>query len=165
MRLVLHFSWACLLLVVAASAVAQTKDACRDEDSRRAWDSGSDPIYVDAMQLADKLQTYGFVVDCVRSSKQADLFEGQKGAAWYKTKQGVFEVLFLQEGQTWDGLEVVDEATIGGRHNYRFRGAPRTSSGMDGAKPITFIRHRNLMFEVLDDEELAKRIRGVFPGK
>ena len=156
---------ACLFVVVAGGAVAQSKDPCSAEDSRRAWESRTDPIYSDAMELAGALENYGFAVDCVRSSKQADLFEGEKGAAWYKTKQGVFEVLFLHESQTFDGLEVVDEPTTGGRHTYRFRGTPRTSSWMEGAKPITFIRHKNLMFETFDNEELAKRLGRAFPAK
>ncbi len=165
MHLVCRVLGACLFVLVAGNAVAQSKDPCSDQDSRRAWESRNDPIYADAMELAGTLENYGFVVECVRSSKQADLFEGQKGAAWYKTKHGVFEVLFLHESRNFDGLEVVDEPTTGGRHTYTFLGTPRTSTWMEGAKPITFIRHKNLMFEVFDNEALAKRLGRAFPAK
>lgn len=156
---------ACLFFVVAGSAVAQSKDPCSDDDSRRAWESRADPIFSDAMELAGTLENHGFAVECVRSSKQGAVFEGEKGAAWYKTKQGVFEVLFLKESRNFDGLEVVDEPTKGGRHTYKFRGTPQTSTSMEGANPITFIRHKNLMFEVLDNEELAKLLGKAFPAK
>lgn len=165
MHLVCRVLSACLFFMVAGNTVAQSKDPCSDHDSRRAWESRTDPIYADAMELAGTLENYGFVVECVRSSKLAGLFEGQKGAAWYKAKQGVFEVLFLPELLNWDGLEVVDEPTTGGRHNYTFRGTPRTVTRMEGAKHITFIRHKNLMFEVFDDEELANRLGRAFPSK
>jgi hypothetical protein len=117
------------------------------------------------MELTGKLESCGFAVECVRSSKQADLFEGEKGAAWYKTKQGIFEVLFLHERQDFDGLEVIDEPTIGGRHTYTFRGTPRTSTRMEGASLITFVRHKNLMFEVMNNEALAHRLGRAFPAK
>ena len=94
MHIVCRALSACLFFVVSGSAVAQSRDPCTGEDSRRAWESRTDPIFSDAMELAGTLENHGFAVECVRSSKQADLFEGEKGAAWYKTQQGVFEVLF-----------------------------------------------------------------------
>ncbi len=145
-----------MFLAVVANALAQSTDPCNNEDLRRAWES--DPIYTEAMELARRLENRGFVVECVRSSKQAELFEGEKGAAWYKTKQGVFEVLFLPISQNLEGLQIVAESEPGGRHTYVFRGAPHISTTMDSAKPMVFIKHKNLLFEVWGSEELAKQL-------
>jgi hypothetical protein len=146
----------CLFLAAVANALAQSTDPCNNDDLRRAWES--DPIYTEAMELARILENRGFVVECVRSSKQAELFEGEKGAAWYKTKQGVFEVLFLPVSQNFEDLQIVAESKPGGRHTYIFRGAPRISTTMDSAKPMVFIKHKNLLFEVWGNEELAKQL-------
>jgi hypothetical protein len=101
----------CLFLTVVANALAQSTDPCNNDELRRAWES--DPIYTEAMELARTLENRGFVLECVRSSKQAAFFEGEKGAAWYKTKQGVFEVLFLPVSQNFEGLQIVAESKPG----------------------------------------------------
>jgi hypothetical protein len=44
------------------------------ETRRGNWES--------AIGLAHTLESHTFVVECVRSSKQAQIFDGQKGAAW-----------------------------------------------------------------------------------
>jgi hypothetical protein len=146
----------CLFLTIVANALAQSTDPCNNHELRRAWES--DPIYTEAMELARTLENRGFVVECVRSSKQAAFFEGEKGAAWYKTKQGVFEVLFLPVSQNFEGLQIVAESKPGDRHTYVFRGAPHISTTMDSAKPMVFIKHKNLLFEVWGNEELAKQL-------
>lgn len=159
-RLVLS---ACLLVVLISNAVAQSTNPCENDDARRAWQS--DPVYADAMALAHILENRGFVVECVRSSKQAELFEGEKGAAWYKTKQGVFEVLFLPVAQNFEGLQIVAESKPGGRHSYVFRGTPHIPTTMDSAQTMVFIKHENLLFEVWGNEQLAKQLTKAFRGR
>jgi hypothetical protein len=145
-----------MFMAVIANALAQSTDPCNNDDARRAWER--DPVYAEGMELARTLENRGFVVGCVRSSKQAELFEGEKGAAWYKTKQGVFEVLFLPVSQNFEGLQIVAESKPGGRHTYVFQGTPHIPTRMDSAKPMVFIKHNNLLFEVWGNEELAKQL-------
>ncbi len=108
MQIVRFILSACMFLAVVSNALAQSTDPCNNDDLRRAWEN--DPIYTEAGELPRILENRGFVVVCVRSSKQAELFEGEKGAAWYKTKQGVFEVLFLPVSQNFEGLQIVAES-------------------------------------------------------
>jgi hypothetical protein len=74
MKLARRVLFTCSLFVIATNAVAQSNDPCRDENLRRAWER--DPVPDDAMELAHTLERHGFVVECVRSSKQAQLFDG-----------------------------------------------------------------------------------------
>ena len=159
MRLVRPLSSVCLFVAVVASAAAQTNDPCRDENLRRAWES--DPIHDDAMELARTLEDHGFIVQCVRSSKQARIFDGQKGAALYKTNRGSFEVLFLPKGQTFDELKIVSESNEGFL-KYSFRGKPQIPHTMETKSRIAFIKHENVMFEVFGNDLLAKSLEQVF---
>jgi hypothetical protein len=149
---------ACGLLTIT-TLVSQSADPCVDKDLKRAWESGTDPVYADAMELTRMLKDHGLVVECVRSSKQAQLVEGQKGAAWFKTRQGVFEVWFLPKDRTFKNLRIVADSKPESRYSYSFEGSPHISTAMDSAKPIIFIQHENLLFEILDHEELAKHLR------
>ena len=158
-----QFLFACLFIAVVASAVAQSNDPCSNEESRRAWEG--DPVHDDAMELARTLENHGFVVECVRSSKQAQIFDGQKGAAWYKTNRGVFEVLFLPKGQTFDELTVVTESKEGDSIMYSFRGKPQIPTTMEAKSRIAFIKHENVMFEVFGNDSLAKSLEEVFQNR
>ena len=44
------------------------------------------PAYPDAMALSETLNKHGVTVKCVLSSKMDHVFEGQEGAALYRTK-------------------------------------------------------------------------------
>ena len=163
MKLACRLFIVCVVFVMAATAVGQSNDPCRDENSRRAWDH--DPVHDDAMELAHTLEGHSFVVECVRSSKQSQIFDGQKGAAWYKTNRGIFEVLFLPRGQTFDELKIVSESKGGGFSIYSFQGKPLTSTTMKSKAPIAFIKHDNVMFEVFGDDSLAKNLEQVFQNR
>jgi len=84
-------------------------------ESKRAWDDASSPVYFDAEELARTLKDRGFVVECIRRSKEENLFKGQKGAAWYKTDLGVFKVWFLPERENFSGckLSIKQKGTAG----------------------------------------------------
>ena len=159
MRCIYRCLLACLFVVAVASAVAQTNDWCRNEDLRRAWER--DPVHDYAMELASTLERHDLIVECVRSSKQAQIFDEQKGAAIYKTNRGVFEVLFLPKGQTFDELKIVSESKEG-FSKYSFRGRPRIPHTIETKSQIAFIKHENVMFEVFGNDELAKILEQVF---
>jgi hypothetical protein len=55
----------------------------------------SDAAYPDAMDLARTLISHSFIVTCVSPSQMTDMFEGQEGAAVYRTNEGDFEALFF----------------------------------------------------------------------
>ena len=141
---------------------AQQSDECRNKRGQSAWVSS--PVYNDANELSLKLTRSGFLVECIRRSKQEHLFEGEKGAAWFSTNRGVFEVWFLQEDQTFASLEVVEQPQPNGQYGYTFRGTPQISTSIDSAKRLYFIKRGRLMFEVLGDSQLANSLEQVVPG-
>ena len=106
-----------------------------------------DPAYIDAMELAQTLQTHGVVVNCVLQSKMVHFFDDQKGAAFFKTDYGQFETLFLPKPQTFDSLNIT-LTTKNGRFLYSFAGSPRPlgAQPIDSAYPEFFEKHGNLLF-------------------
>jgi hypothetical protein len=133
---------------------AQSSDPCTDVRSQQIWDDATSPVYEDATKLASTLDHRGLVVQCIRRSVGERIFPGEKGAAWFKTDQGIFEVWFLPESQSFEGLEVIGQEQ-GGRYVYSFRGTPRIVTTIDSSKPISFIKHGNVLFEVWGNEMLA----------
>ena len=118
----------------------------------------NDPAYADAMELTRLLQTHGFIVKCVLQSKMVHTFEGQTGAALFKTDQGDFEVLFLPKGQSFDSLEPV-ERHENGRFLYSFQGAPsRTSAQPINSKFPVFFGKRGNEFFITWEPNLAKNV-------
>ena len=61
----------------------------------------------------------------------ANVFEGQLGAALYRTNRGDFEALFVTEPHTFSSLRLV-ERSEGGRYLYQFEGTPPVSGGGGG---------------------------------
>jgi hypothetical protein len=128
--------------------------------TQQQWENQS-PVYADATELARALNERGFVVECIRSSVEERLFKGQKGAAWFKTDRGIFEVWFLPKPQNFAGLEIIDQQK-NGEYVSSFRGTPRVSVTMAGSKPSYFIKYRSALFHVIGDEELAASIKNAF---
>jgi hypothetical protein len=155
-------------IVVIVSSVwptlitAQQSDECRNKRGQAAWVSS--PVYNDANELSLKLTQSGFLVECIRRSKQEHLFEGQKGAAWFSTNRGTFEVWFLPEDETFASLEVIEQPQPNGRYIYAFRGKPQIPTSMDSAKRIYFIKRGSVMFEVSGDSQLAASLERVLPS-
>ena len=114
--------------------------------------------YTDAMSLARTLQAHGFIVKCVLQSKMAQFFEGQNGAALFRTDHGDFEALFLPPSQTFASVEV-NEWRENGRFLYSFRGSPSPTSSqpIDSAQPMFFERHAN-QFYVTSNRQLAETV-------
>ena len=154
------------VLIVSAARPAlvssQTSDPCKDVSSQKDWDDGKSPVYADATELALTLSRRGFVVECIRRSKEENLFQGQKGAAWYKTDKGIFEVWFLPKGESFADLEVIEQPQGNGTYNYSFRGTPRISTHIESSKQMFFLKQGNLLFEVRGNEHLARSLDHAF---
>jgi hypothetical protein len=161
----------CLLVLCAAMTArlsAQATD-CNDPHAspeanaiaQQQWENGSSPVYGDATALAHTLNERGFGVQCIRRSKGERFFQGQKGAAWFKTDRGIFEVWFLPKPENFAGLEI-DEHRENGEYVYTFRGTPHISTTIESSKPNYFIESENVLFNVLADEQLAASIRNAF---
>jgi hypothetical protein len=124
----------------------------------------TDPAYPDAVDLTRALAD-GFVVQCIAPSKMAGMFEGQTGAALYRTNRGSFEALFLQKLQNFDGLEIV-ERQESGRYLYSFAGHPKPwrANLIDASHPVYFIKSLNRLI-VAPDKELAAHLGSILTGR
>jgi hypothetical protein len=91
----------------------------------------------------------------------AHLFQGQEGAAVFRTDQGSFEALFLPKPGNWDGLEVV-QTEKNGRYLTSFKGqpAPWPANLMDGLQPQYFLKHANVMC-ITWDERLSQSLNHI----
>ena len=161
----------CLLVLCAAipaRLIAQATDCDDPHASPQAnaiaeqqWANRSSPVYADATELARTLNEHGFIVQCMRRSVEEHLFKGQKGAAWFKTDRGIFEVWFLPKSKSFAGLEINDQWR-NGEYVSSFRGTPRISLTMGGSKHNFFIKYENVLFHVIGDEQLAASIKNAF---
>jgi hypothetical protein len=161
MRLRVPLTVVLLLLLTASmqsSLLAQSSD-CTGKETQAQLPS-VDPVYVDAMELARYLIDHGFIVKCVLASKRQNGFDGQKGAALYRTDRGSFDVLFLPKAETFDAVEVVEQRQ-GARYLYSFRGTPRSPTHIDSSKRTYYIKFGNVLFDVWGDAELAATIQAV----
>ena len=149
-----------LWVFVPVLLLGRDNDPCTDLQSEGYW--ASSPVYVEAHDLAQKLQSAGIQVQCIRRSKEEHLFDGQAGAAWFKTDQGAFEVWFLPEADSFNGLHVIEQSTNNGRFLYSFTGMPRISTTFDSSRRMWFIQQRNVLFEIWGDSKLAARISIAF---
>ena len=149
--------------VLPALASGQSSDdPCKDGVSEQIWEDGHSPVYDDATELAGDLRDRGFVVECIRRSVAEHLFNGQKGAAWYKTDQGIFEVWFLPKGESFAALEVIEQPQENGRFSYSFQGTPQILTHMDSAKQEWFIMYGNFLFQVWGNQRLAASLNHAF---
>ena len=159
-----HFALIVLFLCAASPVLlsAQSSDECSDAGAKQAWEDQSSPVYADATELARTLNERDFVVECIRRSKEEHLFDSQKGAAWFKTDKGVFEVWFLPGKESFAALEIIEKPQENGRYIYTFRGRPRILTPVDSSKPIFFIKQGNLLFEVWGNSQLAAALTRAF---
>jgi hypothetical protein len=156
---------AILLLLVTAfiqPSFAESSD-CTGREAEAQLRS-TDPFYADGMEVARDLIDHGFIVKCILTPSIFDgVFDGQSGAALYRTDKGEFNVLFLPKAETFDALQVIEQKQ-GERYVYTFRGAPTKHSPPDSpvrmyARKTYFINSRNLLFVVMDDADLAASIQ------
>ncbi len=153
---------AILCTALPALLSAQSSDECKNVALQREWDKGDSPVYADAIELAHMLSERGIVVECIRRSKGENRFDGQKGAAWYKTDHGIFEVWFLPKTESFDDFEVIEEPEANGRYRYTFPGTPRIRGSEDSSKQEFFIKDGNVLFKVWGDKQLAASLQQAF---
>jgi hypothetical protein len=149
----LPFSFGLLFLALPSGTVSQTTN-CGPAELKASLPPNAE-VYPDAKALSDTLSKHGILVKCVLMSKMDGTFEGQEGAAVYRTDRGDFEALFLPRPKTFDLLKVVEQRD-GHRYVYSFKGPPQPwpANRIDSAQHTYFIKHHNVLF-VLYDKELA----------
>ena len=146
--------------------VSERRDASQSSECRSdellALIKTDDPAYADAMDLARTLQGRGFIVKCVLQSVMVHTFQGQKGAAVFRTDRGDFDVLFLPEPQTFATVEIL-ERRENGRFLYSFRGSPRAASPhpIDSAYPMYFVKHADQLFITWESKLPASIVKAV----
>jgi hypothetical protein len=113
-----------------------------------------DPIYSEAMDLAKVLRGYGLTIKCVLPSKAGNAFEGQVGAALYRTDRGTLEALFLKKPASFTSVKPI-EAQKNGFYLYSFEGGPPAHGGpWTSSKREYFVKHRSQML-ITREEQLA----------
>ncbi len=145
------------VLVVMQVSPASAQDSPCDP---KAWLPPTDPAHAEAMRLSKTLNRHDIQVRCVLLSKEAQMFEGQLGAAFFHTDMGDFDALFLSPSQSWDKLKVVEQRETGGCTTYRFQGSP-AYSGTWAGKSVYFVKHRNQFLHSLDPK-LVSKLREAF---
>jgi hypothetical protein len=151
---------ALLMSVAVSPAFAQnTPQAAQCGDWPRI--EATDPAYSDAMTLARVLAEDGVSVLCIGPSTMNGTFEGEVGAAVYKTSGGVFEALFLPQSQTFDELQI-RERRDGAFYLYSFEGKPKRSNPdpMTASRPFHFLKNLNRLI-VSRDKELVARLEAI----
>jgi hypothetical protein len=137
----------CLIVLCAAwpAVLPAQSSECDDAAARKGWEDQSSPVYADATDLARTLSGRGFVIECIRRSKEEHLFKDQKGAAWFKTNQGIFEVWFLTSTDILPGseLQIVEQR-------------------LNNGPPQFLIKNGNAVFHVNNNEQLAVLIQKAF---
>jgi hypothetical protein len=79
------------------------------------------------------------------------MFEGQLGAAFYRTSVGIIDVMFMPESEDFH-VRVV-ETKKDGRYLYTFEGKPRANTGVwDSNRPYFFIQvHKECLRRTMRD--------------
>ena len=151
---------ALLVSVAVSQAVAQnTPQAAQCGDWPRL--EPTDAAYSDAMTLARVLAEDGVSVLCIGPSTMNGTFEGEVGAAIYKTSGGIFEALFMPRSQTFDELQI-RERRDGAFYLYSFEGEPKSSSAdpWTASRPFHFLKNLNRLI-VSRDKELVAHLEAI----
>jgi hypothetical protein len=138
---------------------------CGQEELEAALPSNAQS-YSEAMALSQTLSKHGISVKCILLSTMEDTFDGQDGAALYRTDNGDFEALFLPQPKTFDRLKVI-ERQDGERYSYRFKGPPQPwpANLIESSFRIYFIKNRNMLFVVENDKQLAATLEKLVRSK
>lgn len=112
------------------------------------------------MELAQTLGKRHFIVRCVLPSKMTGFFEGEKGAAVYRTDKGSFNALFLSKPQSFDKLSVIERHNNNG-YSYHFEGIPKPwpVNRIESLRPIYFLKHSSQLLVIDDDANLLNTLK------
>jgi hypothetical protein len=156
-------SFALLFLVCPRGVLGQTTP-CNPEELKTSLPSNAQ-VYPDAIALSGILEKNRISVRCILLSTMDGTFDGQEGAALYRTDHGDFEAFFLPVPQNFDSLKVI-ERQDGSRYSYSFVGPPRPwpANRIDSAFRIYFVKHQNVLF-VLTDKTLAATLEKLFRSR
>jgi tetratricopeptide (TPR) repeat protein len=150
-----HMTPEAILEAVRLAAEWKREHECNGQDLLAEL-KPNDPAYAEAMELAQTLRNRGFIVKCVLQSKMIGFFEGEKGAALYRTNRGDFEGSFLPKEQTF-AIQPI-ETRKNGRYIYSFAGSPHPTGGpWDSDRPTFFIQYAN-QFLTAWDKQLATEL-------
>jgi len=155
-----------LVMVLGSSVVAQESECPVGPPLL----SAADPIYPDAMELAQELQSHGFVIRCIFPTKAGSIFRVDENGAYrntiegetcFRTSLGDIDVFFLPKPQTFADFHITERRKDRG-YLYRFTGTPRVWYGdkfMFGtALRQSFFKRDNKLFLVNHDGELRPRL-------
>jgi hypothetical protein len=93
--------------------------------------------YADAMDMKQKLQSRGYIVECVFPTKLSSIFQVDEdgtlrstieGEANFHTNLGDIDVVFMPKPQTFVNFKIAERRQDSG-YLYRFTGTPRVLAG------------------------------------
>ena len=145
-----------LPLAFVFAMVAWAAWAQNDPCDPKAALPATDPAYAEAMKLSKTRNRHGIQIRCVLLSKEAQMFDGQLGAAFFRTEIGDFEALFLPPTQSWNKLKVIEQHESGGYNRYHFQGSPTYPGTWEGKNSVYFVKHRNQFLHSLDQQLISK---------
>ena len=118
-----------------------------------------DAVYYEAMEFAGLLNDKGIIVNSVHLSKLNSFFQGIEKAAFFRTENGVLEVVFFPDPEGAEKVTVTEQRKAG-RYLYSFQGQPnpRFGDGFDSPRPMYFLMYRN-WFIVLESEDLLNAVK------
>jgi|GEM_PF-2833060 len=96
-----------------------------------------DPAYADAMEMKQRLQSHGYIVECVFPTKLGSMFQVDEngvlrstveGEAAFRTNLGDIDVVFMPKPQTFVDFKITERRKDHG-YLYRFTGTPRVLAG------------------------------------
>ncbi len=148
----------CFFTVICSGVMSQTRQSEVVSLLR-----SSDVAYADAMEFAQFLDKHNLKVQSIHASNLNGFFRGVEKAAYFKTENGVVEVIFFPDTNGAEKL-TIKERREDKRYIYSFEGLPRSGSHGDrlnSNRPVYFITHRN-WFIVTYDEKLSNALKSVF---
>jgi hypothetical protein len=136
--------------------------------------SPSEPVYSDAMELKQTLESHGFVVRCVFPTKLASIFEVDdggvlhstvEGEANFRTNYGEVDAVFMPRPETFGGFKISERRKDSG-FLYIFGGTPRVwdTNRFGSARRMYFLDHGNQLF-FINDVALLHRLEQAFQAR
>jgi hypothetical protein len=146
------------LILLAPGLLAQTApteftSGCSAQE-RKAILTPTDPAYTYAVTMARSLTSKDIHVECLCASKLQRWFRGEVSAAYFHTRNGVFDAVFLPKGQVFQ-VEMIEKHE-NGRYMYSFRGTPTGRPTIDSSTAMWIVQHENALVLVSDQPLVAR---------